>query len=94
MRTPFTDRAHELVANGPLKDAVEAVPAALQEVSPQIDILRRRLIALARQNQARLLMTARGVGALVDLSQQFVSEFYPILPGLRDGGLRVQGQTF
>jgi predicted TIM-barrel fold metal-dependent hydrolase len=28
------------------------------------------------------------------LSQQFVSEFQLILPRLRDGGLRVQGQAF
>lgn len=56
------------MADGPLKDAVEAVLAMLQEVSPRIDILRRRLTALARQDQARRLMTARGVGALVTLA--------------------------
>jgi len=68
-RQPFIDRVRELVADGPLKDAVEALLAALQEVSRQIGILSRRLMALARQDQAgRRLMTAPGVGSLVALA--------------------------
>ncbi|MBQ0819561.1 MULTISPECIES: IS110 family transposase [Microvirga] len=68
-RQPFVDRVRELVADGPLKDAVEALLTALQEVSRQIGILSRRLMALARQNQAaRRLMTAPGVGSLVALA--------------------------
>jgi transposase len=47
-RQPFIDRVRELVADGPLKDAVEALLTALQEVSRQIGILSRRLMALAR----------------------------------------------
>jgi transposase len=66
---PFIDRVRELVANGPLKDVVEALLAALQVISRQIGILTRRLMALARQDQAaRRLMTAPGVGSLVALA--------------------------
>ena len=38
-RQPFIDRVRELVADGPLKDAVEALLTALQEVSRQIGLL-------------------------------------------------------
>ncbi|WP_244627643.1 hypothetical protein [Microvirga tunisiensis] len=52
-----------------MKDAVEALLAALQEVSRQIGILTRRLMGLARHDQAvRCLMTAPGVGSLVALA--------------------------
>lgn len=68
-RQPFMDRVRELVADGPLKDAVEALLIALQEVSRQIGILSRRLMGLARQDPAaRRLMTAPGVGSLVALA--------------------------
>jgi transposase len=68
-RQPFIDRVRELVADGPLKDAVEALLAALQEVSRQIGILSRRPMGLARQDQAaRRLMTAPGIGSLVALA--------------------------
>jgi transposase len=68
-RQPFIDRVRELVADGPLKDAVEALLTALQEVSRQIGILTRRLMGLARQDKAaRRLMTAPGVGSLVALA--------------------------
>ncbi len=68
-RQPFIDRVRELVADGPLKDAVEALLTALQEVSRQIGILSRRLMGLARQDQAaRRLMTAPGDGSRCRLS--------------------------
>ncbi len=51
-RQPFIGRVRELVADGPLKDAVEALLKALQEVSRQIGILTRRLMGPARQDQA------------------------------------------
>ncbi len=66
---PFIDRVRDLVADGPLKDAVEALLTALQEVSRHIGILTPRLMGLARQDQlARRLMTAPGVGSLVALA--------------------------
>jgi transposase len=66
---PFIDRVRTLVADGPLKDVVEALLTALQAISRQIGILARRLMALARQDQAaRRLMTAPGVGSLVALA--------------------------
>jgi transposase len=58
-----------LVTDGPLKDVVEALLTALQAISRQIGILTRRLMAMARQDQAaRRLMTAPGVGSLVALA--------------------------
>jgi transposase len=66
---PFIDRVRTLVADGPLKDVVEALLTALQVISRQIGLLTRRLMALARQDQAaRRLMTAPGVGSLVALA--------------------------
>ena len=66
---PFIDRVRELVADGPLKDVVEALLTALQAIGRQIGLLTRRLMALARQDQAaRRLMTAPGVGSLVALA--------------------------
>jgi transposase len=53
----------ELVVERPLKDVVEALLTALQEVSRQVDLLTRRLMAMARR-----LMTAPGVGSLVALA--------------------------
>ncbi|WP_229426798.1 hypothetical protein [Microvirga alba] len=54
---------------GPLRDVIEALLTALQAVSRQIGILTRRLMAMARQDQAaRRLMTAPGVGSLVALA--------------------------
>ncbi|WP_237050476.1 IS110 family transposase [Microvirga ossetica] len=66
---PFIDRVRELVADGPLKDVVEALLTALQAIGRQIGLLTRRLMVLARQDQAaRRLMTAPGVGSLVALA--------------------------
>ena len=66
---PFIHRVRTLVADGPLKDVVEALLSALQAVSRQIGILTCRLMALARQDPAaRRLMTAPGVGSLVALA--------------------------
>jgi transposase len=69
---PFVDRVRALVAQGPLHEVVEALLAAWQAINHQIAVLSRRLIAMARQDQAvRRLMSAPGVGTLVALT--FVS---------------------
>ncbi|MDP9372511.1 MAG: IS110 family transposase [Chloroflexota bacterium] len=66
---PFAERVRALVAGGPLRDAAEALLAAWQCVGEQIAVLSRRLVAVARQDQAvRRLMTAPGVGVLVALT--------------------------
>jgi transposase len=66
---PFAERVRALVADGPLQDAAEALLAAWQSVGEQVVVLSRRLVAIARQDQAvRRLMTAPGVGILVALT--------------------------
>ncbi|TDG03096.1 IS110 family transposase, partial [Paracraurococcus ruber] len=58
-----------LVADGPLQEVAEALLAAWQSIGEQITALGRRLVAMARQDQAvRRLMTAPGVGVLVALT--------------------------
>ena len=65
----FADRVRALVADGPLQAVAEALLAAWQAISSQIAILSRRLIAMARQDQAvKRLMTTPGVGTLVALT--------------------------
>ena len=65
----FADRVRELVANGPLQTVAEALLAAWQAVSSQVAILTRRLIGMARQDQAvKRLMTTPGVGTIVALT--------------------------
>ena len=62
----FADRVRALVADGPLQMVAEALLTAWQAISSQVAILTRRLIGMARQNQAvKRLMTTPGVGALV-----------------------------
>jgi transposase len=66
---PFMERVRALVADGPLQNVVDALLLAWQAISTQINVLSRRLVAMARQNQTvRRLMTAPGVGALVALT--------------------------
>jgi transposase len=66
---PFAERVRQLVANGSLQEAAEALLSAWQAISAQISTLSRRLVALARQDKAvRRLMTAPGVGVLVALT--------------------------
>jgi transposase len=66
---PFAERVRALVAGGPLQVVAEALLAAWQSVSEQIAVLGRRLVAVARQDEAvRRLMTAPGVGVLVALA--------------------------
>jgi transposase len=66
---PFAERVRALVAGGPLREVAEALLAAWQSVGEQIAVLGRRLVAMARQDQAaRRLMTAPGVGVLVALA--------------------------
>ncbi len=66
---PFAERVRALVADGLLRDAAEALLAAWQSVGEQVAVLSRRLLAIARQDQAvRRLMTAPGVGVLVALT--------------------------
>ncbi len=58
-----------LVANGPLQTVAEALLAAWQAINGQIALLSRRLMGVARQDQAvRRLMSAPGVGTLVALT--------------------------
>ncbi len=65
----FANRVRALVANGPLQIVAEALLAAWQAISSQIAILTRRLIGMARQDQAvKRLMTTPGVGTLVALT--------------------------
>jgi transposase len=66
---PFVARVRALVAGGPLHEVVEALLAAWQAINNQIAVLSRRLIAMARQDQAvRRLMSTPGVGTLVALT--------------------------
>ena len=65
----FADRVRALVANGPLQTVAEALLAARQAINSQVAILTRRLIDMARQDQAvKRLMTTPGVGTLVALT--------------------------
>ena len=58
-----------LVAGGPLQEVAGALLAAWQAIGEQIAVLGRRLVALARQDEAvRRLMTAPDVGVLVALA--------------------------
>jgi len=60
---PFAERVRALVAGGPLQEVAGALLAAWQALGEQIAVLGRRLVAVARQNEAaRRLMTAPGVG--------------------------------
>ncbi len=66
---PFAERVRALVAGGPLQEVAGALLAAWQAIGEQIAVLGRRLVAVARQNEAvRRLMTAPGVGAFVALA--------------------------
>jgi transposase len=66
---PFMERVRALVADGPLQNVADALLLAWQAISTHINVLSRRLVAMARQNQTvRRLMTAPGVGALVALT--------------------------
>ena len=66
---PFIARVRALVAGGPPEQVAEALLAAWEAVGSQVAALSRRLIAMARQDQAvRRLMTAPGVGTLVALT--------------------------
>ena len=65
----FVDRARALVAGGPLEQVAEALLAAWEAIGSQVAALSRRLVTMARQDQAvRRLMTAPGVGTLVALA--------------------------
>ena len=65
----FAERVRALVAGGPLQEVAGALLAAWQAIGEQIAVLGRRLVAVARQNEAaRRLMTAPGVGVLVALA--------------------------
>jgi transposase len=65
----FADRVRALVANGPLQTVAEALLTAWQAINSQIAILTRRLIDMARQDQAvKRLRTTPGVGTLVALT--------------------------
>lgn len=66
---PFMERVRTLVADGPLQEVAEALLSAWQAINDQVAALSRRLIAMARQDQAvKQLMTAPGVGVLVALT--------------------------
>jgi transposase len=66
---PFAERVRALVAGGPLQEVAGALLAAWQAIGEQIAVLGRRLVAVARQNEAaRRLMSALGVGVLVALA--------------------------
>jgi transposase len=66
---PFAERVRALVAGGPLQEVAGALLAAWQAIGEQIAVLGRRLVAVARQDEAvRRLMTAPGVGVLVALA--------------------------
>src|SRR4051794_26875943 len=65
----FAERVRMLVAGGPLQEVAGALLAAWQAIGEQIAVLGRRLVAVARQDEAvRRLMTAPGVGVLVALA--------------------------
>jgi transposase len=65
----FVERVRSLVAGGPLAPVAEALLAAWEAISSQVAALSRRLVAMARQDQAvQRLMTAPGVGTLVALA--------------------------
>ena len=65
----FVDRVRALVAGGPLEQVAEALLAAWEAIGSQVAALSRRLVTMARQDQAvRRLMTAPGVGTLVALA--------------------------
>jgi transposase len=65
----FAERVRTLVAGGPLQEVAGALLAAWQAIGEQIAVLGRRLMAVARQDEAvRRLMTAPGVGVLVALA--------------------------
>ena len=66
---PFAERVRTLVAGGPLQEVAEALLAAWRAIGEQIAALGRRLVAMARRDEAvRRLMTAPGVGVLVALT--------------------------
>jgi transposase len=66
---PFIERARALAAGGPLQEVTEALLAAWKSINDQIGVLSRRLVAIARADQAvKRLMTAPGVGVLVALT--------------------------
>jgi transposase len=66
---PFVERVRTLVAGGPLQEVAEALLSAWQAIGEQIAVLSRRLVSMARQDEAvRRLMTAPGVGVLVALT--------------------------
>jgi transposase len=65
----FVDRVRALVAGGPLEQVAEALLAVWEAIGSQVAALSRRLVTMARQDQAvRRLMTAPGVGTLVALA--------------------------
>src|ERR1044071_376126 len=56
---PFAERVRALVAGGPLQEVAGALLMAWQALGEQIAVLSRRLVAMARQDEAvRRLMTA------------------------------------
>ena len=66
---PFAERVRTLVAGGPLQEVAEALLSAWRAIGEQIAALSRRLVAMARRDEAvRRLMTAPGVGTLVALT--------------------------
>jgi len=66
---PFAERVRTLVAGGPLQEVAEALLSAWRAIGEQIAALGRRLVAMARRDEAvRRLMTAPGVGTLVALT--------------------------
>jgi len=66
---PFVERVRTLVADGPLQEVAEALLSAWRAIGEQIAALGRRLVAMARRDEAvRRLMTAPGVGVLVALT--------------------------
>ena len=66
---PFVERVRTLVAGGPLQEVAEALLSAWRAIGEQIAALGRRLVAMARRDEAvRRLMTAPGVGVLVALT--------------------------
>jgi transposase len=72
---PFTERVRTLIADGPLQEVAEALLAAWQGIDEQVAALSRRLVAIARQDEAvKRLMTAPGVGVLVALTYVSVVE--------------------
>jgi len=49
---PFAERVRTLVAGGPLQEVAGALLAAWQAIGEQIAVLGRRLVAVARQDEA------------------------------------------